>query len=440
MTAPSTSSTQAEQVPATGSTALSGGLAVTSGLLVLGLSSYAFLAIASHTTTPAQFSAVAAAWSLIYALTGVFTPLEQETTRAVAERRARAERIAPVATRVAVIGAVAGLVTAAGLLLLRGPLAGRVLGGYTELVPALVVTLLATGASFVLRGVFAGSSRYRMYGSVLAGEGLLRVAGTALLAAAIGSTAGRLGLVLAVAAVTPQVLALAALPRAGGRHRAGSWSEVTANLGWLMGASIVSQFVANAGPVVLQLLGPADPGLAGRFLAAFVLVRIPLFFVSALQASLLPRLVRAVELADHQGYTRALLQMLGIVGVLGALALAAFAVIGPAFVSLLVGGHESVGRSDLVVLGLSSVLFVLASLLQSAALALGGHRLVAAAWGVGGIVFVATCLVPLQPLLRLEIAYTLSSMIVPLILGAWLAVARSGAGARSAEPMATSGS
>lgn len=408
-----------------GRAALTGGAVVTSGLLVLGVSSYAFLAVAAHTTSPAEFSAVSATWSLVYALTGVFTPLEQEATRAVAERRARVETIAPVVTRVAVIGGVAALVVTLGLTVWRQPIANGVLGGHTELVTALVVTLIATGASFVLRGVLAGSGRYRVYAGVLAGEGLLRVVGTVVLGAAVGSTAGRLGAALAVAAVAPQLVALFLLPRDGGRHRPGSWSEVSVSLGWLLGASIVSQAVANAGPVVLQWLGSTDPGLAGRFLAAFVLVRIPLFFVSALQASLLPRLVRAVERDDHPGYTRALTQMLGVVAGLGALALAGFAVAGPAFVSLLLGRNESVGRLDLVVLGLSSVLFVLASLLQSAALALGGHRAVAGCWVLGGTLFAAGCLLPLDPLVRLEIAYVVSSSAVPLMLALWLARTRS---------------
>lgn len=415
--------------------AVAGGLAVTAGLLVLGVSSYAFLSLASHSVSKGEFSAVAALWSLVYALAGVFTPLEQEATRAVAQRRVHGQAIAPVVARVATIGAAAAVLVVLVLFALQGPLTSRILGGQRTLVSALAATLVATGASFVLRGVLAGTRRYRAYGGVLAGEGLLRVVGAGVLALAVMPSAGRLGLVLAAAALVPQLVGLLALPRTGGTPHPGSWAEVTSNLGWLVCASVVTQAVANAGPVVLQLLGSQDEGEAGRFLAAFVLVRIPLLFVSALQASLLPRLVSAVESDDHGAYGLALKQMIGIVGALGTLALVGFAAIGPIFVSLLLGRSDSIGRVDLVVLGLSSVLFVLAALLQSAVLALGGHRVVAACWAVGGVLFVAGCLLPLASLLRLEIAYVVSSAAVPLLLAAWLTRARSARRRALAQPV-----
>lgn len=399
-----------------------GSIAVTVGLLVFGVTTYGFLTLAARGTTEAGYSVIGVFWSLVYGLGGgLFAPLEQETTRAVSERRARGEAVGPVLARVVALGA--GLTGAVVLLLLvlREPLTRRVFGGDPALVGWLMLAMVAFAGLYLTRGLLAGTGRFWIYGGQFIVEGVLRVgAVAAIFVTATGST-GRIAAVIAVAPFLTLLGTLPLLPRPGGRRRASAWGEVTGNLGWLLLASVVWQGVANAGPVVLTLLAPQDEGLAGRFLAAFVIVRIPLFFTSALQAALLPHLVGSVERGDARGFTRALRQVLALVGGLGAVGLAALATIGPWIITTMFGAGFYFGRVDLVALGLSSVLLLLAALLQSAVLATGGHRSVALAWVACAMVFAHACLLPLDPLPRLDVAYVAASGIVPLILGAMLA-------------------
>jgi O-antigen/teichoic acid export membrane protein len=329
-----------------------------------------------------------------------------------------------VVTRVATIGAAMVAVLVAGLLLARRSLADLVFSGQVAMVVVLAVGLVAAAAIYVTRGLLAGTQRYWTYAGQLAGEGTLRVAVAVAIGLAGAGSALRLGVVVALAPAVVLAATLVVLPRPGGRPRAGNWAEVSANLGWLVLASASSYGVSNAGPVVLQLLGNDDPGLAGRFLAAFVLVRIPLFFTAALQASLLPRLVTAVEAGDRPAFVAALRSMIGVVGGLGLVALAGFAAVGPLAVRLLFGPRYPAERIDLVLLGFSSVVFVLATMLQSGVLALGGHRAVAGFWLGGGLVFAGCCLLPLAPITRLDLGYCASALVVLGLMLARLARVR----------------
>ncbi|WP_204693519.1 hypothetical protein [Geodermatophilus bullaregiensis] len=392
---------------------------VSLGIAVLGLAAYGVLTVAARSLTAADFSTFAAAWSLLFAVSGgFFLPLEQETTRAVAARRARGHDIGPAVRRVAILGAVVVTVLTVLLAALSGLLRDRVLAGRSELLAVLVVAFPVLAGLHVVRGALAGTRRLGSYALVLSGEGLTRLVAVVLLAAAGAATTGSLALAVAAAPLLVIPLAAARVPRGRGAHVPGAWPEVTQNLAWLVVASVVAQGLANAGPIVLQVIGPADADLAGRFLAAFVVVRLPLFFTGALQASLLPRLVHAAERRDRSAFMHALGRVLALVGVLGGAALLVLLAAGPALVSLFFGPSYVVARLDMTVLGASSVLLLLAALLQSAVVALRGHRTVALCWAAAAVVFVAGCTLPLEPLLRVEVAYVLASLVV---VGALLA-------------------
>lgn len=397
-----------------------GAFVVSLGILVLGLTAYGVLTISARSLSKPEFSAFAAEWSMLFALSGgFFLPLEQETTRAVAARVSRGQDVGPAVLRVGALGGVivVGLVVLLGAL--YRPIDDRVLDGHAGLLVALVAALPIMGALYLLRGVLAGTSRFGTYAFALSGEGTTRVVAVALLAAAGAATAGSVGLAVALAPVLVLPVIAPLVPRGQGRHTPSAWPEVTQNLGWLLIASVVAQGVANAGPVVIQLIQPANKGLAGQFLAAFVVVRLPLFFTGALQASLLPRLVHSGEQHDRRGFLAALGRMVAFVSVVGAAALLVLFVAGPAIVSLFFGSTYVVSRGALTLLGASSVLLLLAALLQSAVVALSGHRSVAVSWALAGAVFLVGCAVPLEPLLRVEVAYLVAScVIVGLLLGA----------------------
>lgn len=402
-----------------------GAVIVASGLVVVGLTSYGFLTVTARHLPPADFSAIAAMWFLLYALAGgFFLPLEQETTRAVAQRVLRGERVGPVVIRVALLGGALLMVMVAVLLALRVPIAAHLLGGRTALVVPLCLALTGMAGLYITRGLFAGTSCFGRYAGQLGGEGVLRFGLTIAVLVAGTATVSSIGVAMGLAPLLVLAVTLMVLPRPGGTPVPGRWPEVTQNLGLLLVASVFAQGMANAGPIVLAILG-VDRATIGEFSAGFYLVRLPLFFTGALQASLLPRLVQAAEVGDRSGFDRTLRQLLVVVAGLGAIALAVFALVGPALVRLLFGPSYVIGRVDLVVLALSSVLLLLAALLQSAALATSGHRTVAIAWSASGATFVAGCLLPLQPFARIELAYVMASVVVLLLL--WMALRRAAA-------------
>jgi len=406
-----------EPVPASRGAAI-----VASGLLVVGIASYGFLTVTARHLPPADFSAIAALWFLLYALAGgFFLPLEQETTRAVAQRMQRGERMGPVVIRVALLGGALLVVMVGVLLLARSSVSAHLLGGRTALVVPLCMALTGMAGLYITRGVLAGTSSFGRYAGQLASEGVIRFGLT--IAVLLGGTAtvSSIGVAVGLAPLIVLAATFLVLPRPGGDRMPGSWPEVTQNLGLLLVASVCAQGMANAGPIVLGLLG-VDRATVGQFAAGFYLVRLPLFFTGALQAALLPRLVQAAEVGDRPGFDRTLRQLLRTVAGLGVVALCAVAAVGPQVVRLLFGPSYIVGRFDLVVLTFSSVLLLLAALLQSAALATSGHRTVAVAWTASGAAFVVGCLLPLQPIARVEVAYLMASTVVLVLL--WAALGR----------------
>ena len=397
-----------------------GAIIVATGLVVVGVTSYAFLTVTARHLAPADFAAVAALWFFMYALAGgFFLPLEQETTRAVAQRVQRGERVGPVVNRVALLGAGLLTVMIATLLLLRAALSEHLLGGRPSLMLPLCMALAGMAGLYITRGLLAGTSSFFRYAGQLAGEGTLRLALAIVAVVATTASVSAFGLALGLAPLITLAITLAVLPRTGGARVPGRWPEVTQNLGWLLVASVFAQGMANAGPIVLSVLG-VNRAVVGQFAAGFYLVRLPLFFTGALQASLLPRLVQAAELGDRSGFERNLRQLLAAVSGLGVLAVSTAALVGPALVRLLFGSSYVIGRVDLTVLTLSSVLLLLAALLQSAVLATSGHRTVAAAWSASGLTFIAGCLLPLQPIVRVDLAYLMASVVVLVLLGAAL--------------------
>ena len=82
-----------------------GTLVVGAGLLVAGLSAYAFLALSQRMLGEHGRAPLGAQWSLVFLLgPGLFLPLEQEVSRALADRRTRGVGGAPVVRRAATIG------------------------------------------------------------------------------------------------------------------------------------------------------------------------------------------------------------------------------------------------------------------------------------------------------------------------------------------------
>ena len=150
-------------------------------------------------------------------------------------------------------------------------------------------------------------------------------------------------------------------------------SELSTNLGLLLTASLISQALANAGPVVVQLADPDDPAAAGRFLAAFIVARAPLFLFASVQAALLPRLSTLAALGDLRGFGDVLRRILVVVAGVGAAGVLGSLVVGPEAVRLLFGSDYALPRADMALLALGAGVFMVATVLAQACVALGRH-------------------------------------------------------------------
>ena len=147
------------------------------GLLIAGLSSFAFLRVGKSALGGDEaFSPVLALWFATFALApGFFLPLEQELGRAISHRRAIGQGARPVVRKVVVLGAgLAALVVA--VILAAGPaITNSYFDGDWVLVVALVISIASYAPTHISRGVCSGSGRFRSYAVVMGSDGVVRI-------------------------------------------------------------------------------------------------------------------------------------------------------------------------------------------------------------------------------------------------------------------------
>lgn len=388
-----------------------GSASVSVGLLVLGLSAYAFLVVSARALGPEKFGALSTLYVLVYAFgPGLFLPLEQEVGRVTAVRTARGEGTAPVLRRAALAGVLVLAPLVIGAATLAPLIADAVFGGQVVLVLALCLALIGIFGTHLTRGLLAGTGQFGAYSAQLGLEGFVRLLGCAVLAVAGVQIAGPYGLLLGAA---PLLAVTCTAPRLRGRLSPGPpapWNELSGALSLLLAASLLSQILVNAGPVAVQLLADDDElGAAGRLLAAFVIARVPLFLFAAVQVTLLPGLARTLGAGDLAGFRADLRRVLLAVGGLALVGLGAVAALGPWSVRLFFGEAFALGRSDLVLLALSTACYMLTVVLQPALLALRRYGSVVFGWALGCIVAVVACVPEDDVLVRVERALTLGT-------------------------------
>lgn len=370
-----------------------GGLrSVAIGLGVFGLSTYGYLGLAGQGLGHVVFAPLSVLWVLLNGIgIGLFLPFEQELGRRTAERRAVGQGNAPVVRQslVAVGGllAVVALVTAAG----ADALSSRLFGGNGELVPLFVLALAGMAASYVARGLLAGNGRFGPYGAQLAVDGVLRVAGAWVLFALGSTDVVAYGAILVVAPVLAVLLTTsrpATLVQAGPPQAA---RVAAMALGFLIVASLLSQALANAGTIVVQLLAaPTETGVTSDFLGALVIARVPLFLFAAVQAVLLPGLAGAIGAGDVATF-RHRVELVGAATVtLGVLGTIAVWLVGAPLMRMF-GPDFSIDRDVITLIAASGAAFMIALAAAQALLALGAERLVLISWAIGLGTLVLAC-------------------------------------------------
>lgn len=394
-----------------------GTIAVGIGLLIAGIASYAFFKVGKWALGgDSEFAPVSALWFATFALApGFFIPLEQELGRALSHRRALGQGSKPVVQRVVKIGSIMAAIVAVAIIAASPIITSSYFDGDWVLLVALLLAIVAYAPAHLARGIASGSGRFNAYAVVMGADGVVRIVLCLVLAVVGVKTAGPYGIAVALAplAGVGYVMARGDLRTDDGPDA--TWQEVTPNLGWLLLGSVFAAALVNAGPVATNLLADTDQKeLVSQFAYGVLLARVPLFLFQAVQAALLPRLSRLAarnELDEFRTGFRKLMKIVLLVGALGTVG--AYA-LGPPVIEFVY--DATLSRRTLAMLALSSGLYMVALAMAQAIIALKGHAMVAAGWGLGVAGFiVGTWLGGSEVFRRVEIGLLVASVVATLV-------------------------
>ena len=214
-----------------------------SGLLLVGLSGYVFLAVTGHSSSPTDAAALSSLYFLVGLVTlGVFAGLEQETSRAVSRASAEGRDLADVTRTaqrhaVALLGACLFILLAVSPVVVPGPLRGQ-----WALFGALAVAAGSAAAVYLVRGLLGGRQLFGGYAATLAVEGLARLLPCVVIFLVAGNAAWAYGLAFALALSFAAGVGVRWL-RAVGSQTAGSAAART-DIAWHAGSQPIGGAVA----------------------------------------------------------------------------------------------------------------------------------------------------------------------------------------------------
>lgn len=400
-----------------------GTLAVGVGLVVSGITTYLFQILAFRGLSKPDYGALNALWVFVFVLApGIFLPVEQEVGRALAARRAHGIGGAPVIRRAGVIGLIfaTGLGVATIILALTTTVVDTLFAGNVGLIICLVIALFTFGFELLARGAFAGAGEFGAYGVSMGAEGVIRLLPCIVLVA-MGST-DPLGFGLCLA-IPPALATLVALR---GQHNLmtpgpnAPWSELSTNLGLLLGGSLLAQVLSYAPFLGAQLLAtPGERTAVADFIVGLFLSRIPILLFQAVQAALLPRLAAQVSAGQSADFRRGMRNLVFVVSGIGLVGVVGGATLGPFVGHLLFGAKFELGNLDLAMLAAGSGMFILALTLSQGLIALNALGQVLFSWLAGVLAFVVATLVSSNDLFtRVEIGSIVGAGVAAATMGA----------------------
>ena len=396
-----------------------GTLTVGAGLVVNGIMSYAFLGIAGRTLGTEAFEPLSVWWALIYLIgPGFFLPLEQEVSRALANRWARGLGVGTLVRQAGQLGAGLTAVLVVATLVSAPVLLDHLFDDQVLIVIGLVAAIVGYAAVHLARGTLAGLGRFRGYATYFVVENTLRVAACVALWLLGADTAGPYALAAGLAPGLALIVALRGEHDLASPGPEADWSELRAALGSLLAASILTAFLLNAGVLAVELLSDdTESGEASVFLAGLAVSRVPVFLFQAVQAALLPKLSALAGAGRFQEFRDRLWRLLFAVGGIGVLGVVGAGLVGPVLIHVLFGEDYALDRIDLVLLAASSAAFMLAVALGQALIALEGQSRVALGWLVGVVAFFAVTALGEDLFFRVEAGLAAGSAVAAVVIG-----------------------
>ena len=355
-------------------------------------------------------------WALSFLLgPGIFHPLEQQTARSIASRFG--EETIPVFKAASIVGGIATLLIVICALCFNSWLTEDIFSDQRSLLIAIILVVIGLGSAHLVKGVLAGTGRFKNYSRYLIGEGLGRLLVTAILVIFASGEVWMYGLALGL---SPFIGISAALFRQKDLIKPGpkvKAKEISGSLGVLLIASLATAMVLNVSPLTVELLAePNQKEEPGKFLNALLIARIPLFFFQAVQAALLPRLSQLMASKELEKFKHELMRLLGFVTVFGACFLFLIAVSGQWVTRIAFGSEYEISRQDMILLAVSSVGLMYALSFTQGLLALHRQGYSAAAWVSGIATFPATIFLGDDLFLRVEVALIVTVFITTSLL------------------------
>lgn len=401
----------------------SGTLAVGSGLIIGGVTAYAFLSISAHVLDENASAPLAAIWAVMFTVApGFFMPVEQEVSRAIASRGARGQGAGPLVKRATALGIGLLAILIVACLIAAPALTKHLFDGQWLLFVALLLGVSGYCAGHLARGMLSGRGRFRPYAIYIGGESVIRLLICIALAIVGADSAGWYGLAIGIApAFAVLLIASQALD---GAHEPGPpapWNELTPSLGALLAGSVFSMSLMNAAMIAAKLLSEeSEKAEVKKIFNGVIVARVPLFLFQAVQAAMLPKLSALAgsrRFHEFRSSLKNLLQAVSIIGLAGAIG--GF-LLGPFVVKI--AFDVELGHVDVGLLAASTGFFIVALSLAQAMIALEGQGRVAVGWLVGLVMFLVVTALGNDLLLRLELASVLSSLVAALAMASFLVV------------------
>lgn len=397
------------------------GAHLAAGLGIVGVAGYAFVAIIGRVYHGPADAVLVTALIALYLLIniigpGVFAAVEQETSRSVSAAIVTGMPVRPVAQRAGRLTASVFMAVLVVLLVSWPLVLHRVFDDRVGLLLALVSAVAGSAGVYWVRGVLGGQQRFAAYAVTFYVEGAVRLFPClALLVVAIRDPTAY-GLVFAAGSGVAALVLLPVLRMGSNGTDVQQVVGMGRSLALLVGATALSQTIANLAPVIVAFRLPTDPLAASVFGSTFVLARVPLFVFAPVLAVLLPSLTRAIVTGRQDLFTSRLRRVILTVSVLGAAGVVLGALFGPAAVEILFNAPLRPSSVTLALLTAATVLMMTALVLQPALVALGRQRAVTIGWVLGGAMFLALLALPIGPLTAALTAQLVGPLVVTVYL------------------------
>ncbi len=403
-----------------------GTIPVGAGLLVAGVSAYAFQIIAFRVLGSQPYAALNGLWVTAFVLApGLFLPLEQEVARALAHRKAIGQGGRPLILRALVLGLVLIIGVVVLVLVFRQPIETRLLRSSDGLFLALIVVLVGFAIESLTRGTLSGNGRFGRYGLLVGVDGFVRPALAGLIVLVGYETLGWFGAVFAIA---PYLASIAGLIGVKGIAEPGPpapMSELSRAIVWLLVGSTFAQALGYSAYIGASILAtPAQDAELGAFIAGLFIARIPLLLFQAVQAALLPKLAGLLGRGLVHDFRVGLMRLVAAVVLLSVVGVVVALVAGPKIGQTLFGANFTISGPGLAALTAGCCLVVIALTMAQALIALQRYAITAFAWVAGLTVFIVLMVVlPVDIFTRAEIAFVAAGFVavVWMSLVAWRA-------------------